>query len=221
MIEEDLAGIRHDLGDRIHHVDGVIGGREKPLGEVEHRRREKADPHQDAPDVVEVACVNIQGGEHERAADHQDALDHEDERQAEPGPRDAGSAAHRKEEDDSELERRGEHDRQHRAEHDELPRERDRVDQILPRHQAREPLGRPRGEEGPQHNTHQQVEAELPRRSPGLLAEEPVENREHGEGLQECPQEAEERSLVAELEGAERQLPGDEPVIVLCNGAWH
>src|SRR5438552_308289 len=97
----------------------------------------------------------------------------------------------------------------------------DRVDQILPRHQAREPLGRPRGEEGPEHDTHQQVEAELPRRPPGLLAEEPVENREHGEGLQECPQEAEERSLVAELEGAERQLPGDEPVIVLCNGAWH
>ena len=54
-----------------------------------------------------------------------------------------------------------------------------------------------------------------------LLAEEPVEDAEHRERLEERPEEAEQRPLVAELEGRERELAGDEPVVVGCRGAGH
>ena len=132
-----------------------------------------------------------------------------------------GAGREREHEHDHELERRREHDGQHGAHDDDLAREGDRADQVATHDEREEPLPRPRGEERPQHEPDEQIEAEGTDRLPHLAPEEPVEHREHRERLQEGPEKAEKRSLVAQLERGERQLSRDEPVVVLGDGACH
>src|SRR5262249_31539972 len=57
--------------------------------------------------------------------------------------------------------------------------------------------------------------------APDLLAEEPVQHRQHRERLEERPEKAQHGPLVAQLEGGERELVGDEPVVVRRLASWH
>ena len=52
-------------------------------------------------------------------------------------------------------------------------------------------------------------------------AEQPVQDGKHAQRLQQRPQKAEERALIAQLERGHGQLTGYVPVVVLGFGAWH
>ena len=180
---------------------------------VDDRRRVERRLQHDLPDVAQVAEAHVEGAQEERQRERERRQLHEEQRQPQDVRRRSGTRATIMNTTmttmlSAEADERGDAD----GEHHHVAGEVDLAQQVGAADQRREPLRADLGEEAPDHDAEQQVHGVV--RYLRAELEEPdedhVQDGEDRQRLEQRPQVAEQRRLVAQLEVRAHHRPQDD-----------